>query len=78
VGDRDRIRWDDWDSVDDGRRRGDRDNRADLDDGESGRTRRATVTLALAVLAAFLVTIVLCCVAAGQASQLIWLELPPP
>lgn len=47
--------------------------------GAGGRgSPRAKVVYAIVLGAAMLASIVLCCVAAGEASQLLWLELPPP
>lgn len=73
MGDRDRIGWD----FDD-RRRGDDGDGGPGEDAGGRPTRRARVTLAFVVLAVFLATIVLCCIAAGEVGQLLWLELPPP
>jgi hypothetical protein len=39
---------------------------------------RAKLIYTIVVGAATLVSLVLCCVAAGEAGQLLWLELPPP
>ncbi len=39
---------------------------------------RAKLVYAIVLGAAMLVSIVLCCLAAGEAGQLLWLELPPP
>lgn len=89
MGDRDRrgrdeIRWDDWDSeagADAGPGRGERAGSRHDWAGEdvvrppSPRGNRMT---ALVMLVVFLATVVLCCVAAREAGQLLWLEPPPP
>jgi hypothetical protein len=72
VGDRNRIRWSDWNADDgDGTRKGESSQ-------DGGPSRRAKVTLAFVMLGAFLVSIVLCCVAAGEVGNLFWLPIPPP
>jgi hypothetical protein len=49
-------------------------------DGHGGGrpTARAKVIVAVVLSTAMLLTIVLCCVAAGRAGDLWWLPLPPP
>jgi len=93
VRDRDQIRWDDWDEGTGpdhtirGRGRG-RDHGQGALTGDSGeyewdpqdvvRAPGGTKTTALVMLAVFLATIVLCCVAAREAGQLLWLGPPSP
>lgn len=64
-----------------------RDSDADADDGGDdewtrvgGRegSPRNKMIYAIVLGVAMLVSIVLCCVAAGRAGQLLWIELPPP
>ncbi|MBX6749681.1 MAG: hypothetical protein IRY85_08405 [Micromonosporaceae bacterium] len=77
MGDRDHIRWDDWDERT-GPENGQGEHEWDPEDLVRAPTPGGTKTTALVMLAVFLATIVLCCVAAGEAGQLLWLELPPP
>jgi hypothetical protein len=82
VRDRDRIRWDDSDSEPGtGAAPGCGDHEENDWAGDdvvrppSSRVNRVT---ALVMLAVFLATVVLCCVAAREAGQLLWPEPPPP
>lgn len=46
--------------------------------GDRRRSSRTKLTYAIVLGTAMLISIVLCCIAAGRAGQLLWLELPPP
>ena len=79
MGDRDRIRWDDWDERtgpdnDPGQGEPEWDPKEVVRAPASGGNK----TTALVMLAVFLATIVLCCVAAREAGQLLWLGPPSP
>lgn len=77
MGDRDRIRWDDWTSEPEGDP-GQREREWDAEDVVRAPTPRGRRVIALVVFAVFLATVALCCVAVGEAGQLFWLEPPPP
>lgn len=87
MADRDRIRWDDeirWEDsdagtgVDAGRVDGNGDDGWDGGHVVPSPSPRINRVTALVLLAVFLATVVLCCVAAREAGQLLWLEPPPP
>lgn len=87
MGDRDRIRWDDWDDEKAGPGNESGRGRPAQDAQDSGWNAEDVVrapapggnkATALVMLAVFLATVVLCCVAAREAGQLLWLEPPSP
>jgi hypothetical protein len=57
---------------------GDDSDDDELSPGEGTTSPRAKLIYVIVLGIATVVSLVLCCVAAGEAGQLLWVELPPP